>query len=113
MDNCSKKDGHGVLTSTPGLMETASRPRARLWRLFKARTTTVGGVLEVAKRFMVRWHEQEARGRRKRHASSTRGVQGEDGGQQWGNRGERKQEGDGRKSSKASRRPYSTNKELV
>ena len=40
------------------------------------------GVLEASKRFMVRWHEDETKSSRKRHASVTGGVQvnGEGGG---------------------------------
>jgi len=34
------------------------------------------GVLEASKRFMVRWHEDEAKLSRKRRASVTGGVQG-------------------------------------
>ena len=48
-----------------------------LWQVAATKTGRwVLGVLEVAERFTVRWHENEAKLSRQRHASVVRGVQG-------------------------------------
>ena len=63
----------------------------------------VQGGLEVAERFMTRWHKDEAKLSKKRHGSAMDGVDGNGGARGKSSREAslvRKQEGDGRHGSK-------------